>query len=813
VNALRLIAVYGGSCAVALWLAHRFLLTLSARAAAALLLLPLVLTGRAVLEGGFYGALNIAYVTAPLHALASELPRPAGEYRNGQLSDVAIQMIPWRKAVREALKTGHAPLLNRFILSGDVLLAASQPAVFHPNVWIGFLLPLATAWTFSCSFTLFLAALCTFLFLRQIEASEIAAVFGAGVWMLSNGIVTFEGWPHSYVLSMLPLLAFGLFRLARETPGGFAATVVALVLMGFGGHPETMLLAAAGAGVLFLFELVFAHRRLLAVSRAVAAGALAAGLTAVAILPVLEALPQTSEQLTREATYAHAKKSVSPATSAASLLLAVYPRAYDEAPKALQPAAPSFFLLSYACVGGLALALALPGLMARRREKWGLVTTGLLAVLVAASFPGVTDVVTRLPLFNVAIYEYFVGVAGFCVACLAALGFDSILDEGSGPGKRLLLFMAGTVILAIGVWWRGRLVASHVPTATHDASLLLAAAPVFAFGLLAIALRSKPGVVGACGLLFLLTTRVVELPRLYYAFPARLFYPLVLEELRRLPRSDEPFRTVGLGYSMVPNQSALWELEDPRGYEAMTNRRYRETYPLWSVSQPVWFNRVDDPSSPFLAFLNVRFALGEPGAAVPAGWKDFARGEHCTLFENPAALPRAFAPERIRFVSQSDDVVEQMKSCRDFSRLAWIETASRSPGDDANGTASVRISRDGPNLKLDIAAASESWIVTSETAWKGWKAYLDGSAIPLAIANHAFLAFRVPAGKHAVRLIYWPTSFSLGLTISGVSLLVVVVAALIGLRRPTKTAKSGSMTPERVRRSSASQSIRRSPAS
>jgi uncharacterized membrane protein YfhO len=54
--------------------------------------------------------------------------------------------------------------------------------------------------------------------------------------------------------------------------------------------------------------------------------------------------------------------------------------------------------------------------------------------------------------------------------------------------------------------------------------------------------------------------------------------------------------------------------------------------------------------------------------------------------------------------------------------------------------------------------------------------YCDGKRLPLFIANHAFFAFRAPAGRHAIRLVFWPDSFSTGLAISGLSWFVVVAA-------------------------------------
>ena len=129
-NALRLIAVYAGACGLVLWSVHRLVRPLSLRASAALALLPLVLTGSALFTGAFWGGLNLAYTTAPLGARANELPLAAADYDNGILLDHICEIVPWRKAVREAIRTGHAPLWNRFSRSGDILLGAAQPAPF-----------------------------------------------------------------------------------------------------------------------------------------------------------------------------------------------------------------------------------------------------------------------------------------------------------------------------------------------------------------------------------------------------------------------------------------------------------------------------------------------------------------------------------------------------------------------------------------------------------------------------------------------------------------------------------------------------------
>ncbi len=78
---------------------------------------------------------------------------------------------------------------------------------------------------------------------------------------------------------------------------------------------------------------------------------------------------------------------------------------------------------------------------------------------------------------------------------------------------------------------------------------------------------------------------------------------------------------------------------------------------------------------------------------------------------------------------------------------------------------------------------SNAWVVVSETAWKGWHAYVDEKPAKLRTADGMFLAMYLPAGDHDVRLIYWPRSFVVGRTISVVTLLLIGFGSVIVLLR------------------------------
>ena len=773
-NALRLIAVYAGTSCLILWLVRRYLRPISLSASAALAFLPLILAGPAVMTGAFWGALNLAYTTAPLHSRAGELPLPEAEYQNGILLDHICEVVPWRKAVREAMKTGHPPLLNRFARSGDILLGAAQPAPFHPKVWLGFLLPLATAFTFACCFTLFLAALFGFLYLAEIGLGEPAAFFGAAVWMLSGFVSFWCAWPLASVFATLPLVLLGLRRLARGVPGGFAAATAGWTLAILAGHPESLLHLTAAAGLIFLWELHRSPRRLTAIGRAVAAGLLAAALAAPALLPFLEALPQTHDFALRRAGRSLHDHSLPLGEAAASALGALYPHAWgrqwavrDDLPARFDEATGVF-------AGGLALALALLACVSRRSGpmRWPFAALGLLSFAVAVGLPGVADAVGRLPLFDLALNGRLAGVAAFCLAVLAALGFEAAVASRRPRDPR---FLAGTglALLAGGVLWGWQMTRRGLDAETHHRGLLWLVLPVLLAAALAFVLRRRPRALALAWILIFLAGHRLELPRLYHRFPAELFYPPV-EELAALPEEGEPYRVTGLSFAMVPAQSALFELEDVRGPQPLRHRRWTATHPLWCIPQGIWFCRVDDLTAPFLSAMNVRFAIADPETPLPRrGWRLVVRGPNAAIFENRRALPRAFVPRLVWRVPSDQKPAVTLRSLErvgDYSRVAWIEVDEGPFGRIDNGRARVVSRADGPDLRLDVRAEEPAWIVVSETFWKGWRA-IDGEGreIPLRFADLAFLGLRVPAGEHRIRLVYRPRSFLWGLAIAGLA--------------------------------------------
>ena len=772
--ALGGLAVYAAAAAATLAAASRWVTPIRRRAAVLIAAAPLLFTGRATLTGGVYAPVDLLYQGEPFRSLRGVAPAGA---QTPLLSDVVCSSIPWHAAARDALRHGRLPLWSPYLLGGEPLLAVQQAAPLHPATWLGLLLPLPHAWTLQMSLRLLLALLSAFLLARELSCSEMPSLAGALAWAFSDFLVFWLGYSVANAIGAFPLLALGLLRLARDADRRAAAlTAAAIVLIALGGHPEMLLFAVTAGGVWFLFALRGAPRPARSVALSLAAGGAALGLAAIQLAPLAEALPQTWERAWREAVYAPMKKSVEPVASVRRAAVVVLPFAYGVSGRS---ELAEGFGTPGGYAGALVFPLALCGLLARGRpgaSRAALAVLGVLGAVLWARLAGVTDAVASLPLFRIGVLDYFVFALVFALAMLAALGLDRL---SRGEGRAAFLWGAALTAAAVAALyverlpWLARLgmsgVYARLRLVEELAPLALAAA------VMALAGRGRGALAAGACLAILAAARVAEAGGLYPTLPASSFYP-PLPVLDAIPRGM-PDRVTALGPMLVPNAATVYGLEDVRGYESMTLRPLVETYPLWSRPLGAWFNVVEDLRRPFLAFLNVRWAVVPAGAAPPPGWTVRSRTPGADLLENRGALPRAFVPAFLRLEPDRDERLRQLGAIQDFwqrgivSELIDLGTAREW---FHNGEATVSIARYEPqSMTLSVEAREPAVVATSVPAWKGWRVSIDGAPAPALTYNHAFLAVEVSPGRHEVALRYLPASVGAGLIVT-----VTTLAAL-----------------------------------
>lgn len=690
--------LYLATTGVTVYFWSRFVQPVTRAAAIVAILLPLCFTGRALLTGRVYAPIDLPFVSEPLHAHRGDFG--VGDPRNPMLIDLEQQIIPWRAAVREAWSRGEWPLLNQHMLCGDILASAAQPAPYDPVELLALLIPIAPSLTFCAAMTFFIAAFFAYALAKSLGCSDSASFVAAAAWMFSANMALFVGWPIGRAWAFLPLVLFAARRIAQEPVFRHAALLtIALTLEILAGHPETLLHVVAVAIAYGIAQRP--SRR--AIALACISGLVALALTAVFLLPFLDAMPQTAQHSFRS-----------------EFARQTYPVSYSDIRMRIRG-----WLMPWkqraADSGGIGFLVLMPALASlviarRRRDTFVFLALAVVCGGIGMNIPPFVHIAHSLPLFDVAINERMIFAADLCLAMLAALAIDAL--------------PALTQVLIVGL---------------------------------------------------IVAERMMEVGSIYPSIPQRAFYPQV-PAIAAIPRSAEPFRIAATQSLFVPDAAALYDLEDARGNSAMTNAPLVMTYPLWSVDQPVSFNRIDDATKPFLSFLNIRYLLTPLDSALSSPqWKLIVQDKGAKLFENTAVAPRAFVPAVISY--RPNGVLTEMLAANEFTRRVWIETPEHSAQDVVNGSGRVIAHRAKLGLELDATMQRRGWIVISETAWRGWRVYVDDARVPYRIANHAFLGVYVPEGRHHVRLIFLPDAFTRGRAISFATLGLLAIGLVIRARR------------------------------
>jgi hypothetical protein len=747
--------------------AHRCVRPLSRGAAVILFALPFAIAGHALLASRVLAPVDLAYQTVPLNWLKETYG--VADVSTGLHSDVMSQFIPWRAAVRDSLARGEWGLWNRYAFAGDILLAGEQPAVFSPVTLLACLLPAALSFTFTGALTLLIAALCAFLLARELDCRESTALIAAAAWAFATSLVVFVLVPLGATWAWAPLLFVAVRRLVRAPRLASAAlltfTFVALISA---AHLESVLLIVALAIAYALVELA-RQPSWRAIALAAGAGVVALLVSAIHLLPFLEALPWTMEYATRDF-FRAAPRGVPLHDAALRMLVTFFPYLNG------RPPVTSFM---NGAAGSIATALALYALWrVRSRATWFFGSTSVACVVIASEWKPVAMLLGRLPLFDIALFDRIAFGAALSIAILAALGAEELVRRG---GDRAAGATLGAWLAVVAIGNYALLHAASVPRGPVKFGEHVIAAEIVPLALAAALLLRKRVAITALFAL-LVVQRWLAVGDAQKSFPQRAAYPPIpiLEPLRGI---KTPFRIIGHGNAFIPGTSTLYGLEDARGYSAMTLLRYRETYALWCVEQPVWFNRVDDLTRPFLSFLNVRYAITSDSTAPPPGWREVARERGAILLENLHALDRAFVPRGVRVGAPLNQRVMDMALATDFSDRAWIEANAAAPYDSANGPGRLTISNARLGYAIDADMQNDGWIVTSIAAWPGWRAYIDGTRADTQIANHAFVSVRVPRGHHRVDLRYFPRGFAEGRVISAVTLALIALGCLLLHRR------------------------------
>lgn len=730
-------------------------------------------------------------VDVPAAVTAETYPWKAAGIEGGIVNTgLAVhEMLPWTETARQIVKAGEAPLWNRRLGAGAPLLSDQQHAVFHPFTLLGFWLSIGKAWTLSFALRLFFALFFFFVLLRNHDFHEAAALFGAVAYGFSTFHTVNLVMPLGLTVMMLPMaLAAADEFLRRPRLESFLFLVAALVCTVLGGHPEAQLWVGLTTGAYALYLTVaerLTARRLMAAALAAVTALL---LTAFLWYPTTKVVPLGNRY--------HLMKDVMAAgiehhIGAQWLMVLVSPNILGTVQgNSYRPPEPRSgdLLDDYgetACgYAGLAtLALAFAAIPRVRRRRPGMFALGALviALLTITETPLWNDLLLRVPLLNLALFQRLRLVWSLGVAILAVISLDGWI-RGEMPWRQL----AYGAIAAAALF--GVVVAAGLPTLLPRASqleLLQIFGPAVVV-LLVVVLARLPARVAVAVSFSVLIFLDLVLTTWRYNKPAKPEDVLPETGAIRAMRGGgrEPYRVVTVGPAFPADTPGFYGLEDLRSTSPFTTPEYLRLFGGFFAAKG--FEQVVEATHyPFADYMNVRYLYVPPG-----GWPlrddviEVYRGPDGAVFRNDRALPRYFFVRRLEIEPSYGDTVAKMRFVPDFRETAFTDhippqvqrMAPALPREFQGG--SVEVMEYGPNSVL-LSVESRGWnlLVSSDTWWPGWRAYWNRRRMPHVRVNGAFVGVFVPPGRGVVRLWYRPKAFDDGIKIAMATLFVLVAAA------------------------------------
>jgi hypothetical protein len=714
--------------------------------------------------------------------------RRPGPWRGAWLADVSNQIVPWSWAVRRTWAEGSLPLRNRWNGCGAPLDGNGQSAPYSPITLAAMLLPPLASLSFQGALRFFLCLCGMWLWLTELSVSRRAAFFGAVAFGFSMAMTAWILFPMTAAIALWPVALFLLERLAdaRRRARAAAASTVLLALWPLSGHLETVASAAAFASLWLVVRAAFGERRRVAtiLPPAALAALFALGLTAFSTIPQALAIRASNRFASTPAPFWAPALRLAPHGPEwpRGALLPAFPRMLgDKIETPMRPgaagafpemAAGHFGILPLACM----LLLLRPG-RPRVRAEVALAAPLLFGLGAATGIWPFAEIVSSVPGLRLMFpLRYFVWFA-LAGAAIAAFELDR-MERELEKRPRAILWAVGVIAGLVGI-----AILAEPPGLPVIVAALAAGLAVLA------ATAGRAERLRAFGVAALVLIAVAELfaqgRRLYAWYPTDGLYaetPLI----RFLQSRPAPFRIAGEGRMFFPNLNLVAGIADVRTHDPAERRDYVEFLDATCGYDPSqYFKDLGDLDAPALDFLDARYLVSFPGRTAPsAKWTLAYSGPDGTVFESRRVLAPVTAPPRLRAVPAPPSRAELSRL--DFTREALLHDpgGALGPLPAENAAAQVldyaetadrvafRVRTSGP------VSGSGAVLVASLVNDGGWRARDEnGRSLPIARANGPFLALRVPAGEHRVRLDYAAPGFRTGALVSAATLL----AAAFGL--------------------------------
>ena len=696
--------------------------------------------------------------------------------------DASRFFYPLWKWGSDALKQGFIPLWNPDAQFGAPYLADPQTAYAYPPVPLlyAFLSPL-NAFAALIILHHFWALLGFWFFARHQGFSAKASLFGSLTFGFALHIVC-SSWtpPALMAISWIPWVFMAVEKVRKSERGAFVFLSVAWAMQLAAGYPVLVYLTGLAVGFHLIWRTFWNEAPADKSSRRGAkegplkkafhswlpgclGKVLAAGLLAVAYnlvwgLPFAELIGLSN--------YGNGPERFQD-LGFLDLVTLISPFIQGH-PLGSNYHGPHYWVSTY-FFGRPALCLLLWGAFRKvfRKTPWGVFP--LLLVLSVGSTLGLGSwLKSFLPGYSLVIHSgFWISLLVFWAAWMAAESSEALLEPKGRPQPVWLwpalvtgLYMASFLLkrpLPEGAFWL-----------SFTALLFVGIVPSipWRWGLLAAALALSLGT-AASGINILLDKSYYEKPPEILSGmgrPGRLFFsPPLMKEAVHLQGASMAQAYDVAKQKMYPD----WPLAFGREEIPLYNTLQLRSSSAWTSDA---FRYSLRHSRKVLDYLDVRYIFGKtqfsdlkPGPSL----KDEQGLPLMEVSENPTPLPKWFSVGKAVPAGDSleEDFAKAASVRLDYSKVCFLDGIS---GAESYQDRQVEYLPLGPNrVELEAKGSGKALLVSSETAYPGWAARVNGQPRPVETLNHSFRGVQLNDGETRAAFSFEPATFRLGLFTTG----------------------------------------------
>ncbi len=722
--------------------------------------------------------------------------------------DALVYFVPQRAYLARSLLSGQLPLWDPDIFLGAPFLANPQTAVLYPPSWLFLIGPPHAVYTLQLVLHTFLAALFTYLFVRQAFAVSVLAGAIGGLSYAFGGFAVGQVGHLNQIsaAAWLPavLLAYQRYAATRHVRW-IALGALALALQILAGHPQETYMTLIVLGIFGVVCAPWTQPKglvLLAIG-GVSLCLLGAAVAAAQVLPTLELAP-----LSIRGEGVNWKDAVAGSLPSYLAVRALFPPFWVRVPYTEY--------LGYAGVVPVTLGLLAIIVGRARGVTFGTVVCAMGIFLALGENNGmyrwVFDNVPGFDTFRVP--ARWLLAWEFGAAVMAALGADWIARGAQVWIRRpsvLLRAVVLALILVIGLAWQLQEGEEFVQRRTPAMWAALAAAtlaigslphlgrPVLAMGLLvglvggelwaaadASPARQAPPPVVTTGetTQWLVgqgggnSERLLSLARPEYV-PTR--EPTIVAAAGDVPESVAYSAIVAQKWqdTLTPNVPLQYGLSTADGYDGgvLPLLRWVKLSSL-VVPEPrpdgVLLSRLDAvPADRVLDLLGVRYLVVNAGTPVGPGMAVLADFGDLQILRRAQDSPR-------------DSIVFAASVAADEAALARMRQPDWMPGREVvlsegqplqGADEPMTVTPQGSSAtgwRAHVSLPRRGYLLQREAWYPGWRARVDGQETPVVRADVLYRAVPLPAGDHDVEVYFESSTFQRGAIVTVAGLILVV---------------------------------------